>query len=92
MARNLCFSAEGTGTVVRGAAIAYSPVAMESKLSARTDGSAAAPITGATIPACPLTPRWKQFSKRVIQVGFFFFLIKGIAWLVVGFIAWRGLT
>ena len=65
---------------------------MESKLSAGNDGSAAAQITGATVPACPLTPRGKHFSKRVIQIGFFFFLIKGIAWLVVGFVAWRGLT
>jgi hypothetical protein len=65
---------------------------MENKLSTGTDGSAAAPLTGATVAECPLTPRWKQFSKRVIQVGFFFFLFKGIAWLVVGFIAWRGLT
>ena len=65
---------------------------MENKLSPSTDGSAAAPLTGAEVAQCPLTPRWKQFSKRVIQLGFLFFLLKGIGWLVVGFIAWRGLS
>ncbi len=65
---------------------------MENKLSPGTDGSAAAPLTGAEVVQCPLTPRWKQFSKRVIQLGFLFFLLKGIAWLVVGVIAWRGLS
>jgi len=78
--------------VVREAAIVYPPSAMESNFSASADGSAATPITGVEVPACPLTPRWKLFSKRVMQVGFFFFLIKGIAWLVVGILAWRGLT
>ena len=65
---------------------------MENKLSSSTGGSAAAPLTGAEVAQCPLTPRWKQFSKRVIQLGFLFFLLKGIAWLVVGVIAWRGLS
>jgi hypothetical protein len=44
------------------------------------------------VPACPLTPRWKLISKRVFQVGFFFFLLKGIVWLVVAFLAWQGLS
>ena len=44
------------------------------------------------VPACPLTPRWKLISKRVFQVGFLFFLLKGIAWLVVAFLAWQGLS
>jgi hypothetical protein len=65
---------------------------MKPTLSTGTNGSATAPLTGADVAQCPLTPRWKQFSKRVIQVGFFFFLLKGIGWLVVGFLAWRGLT
>jgi hypothetical protein len=55
-------------------------------------GSAAAPMPEAGIGQCPLTPRWKRLSKRVIQVGFFFFLLKGIAWLVIGFLAWQGLS
>ena len=50
----------------------------------------AAPTSGTTPIECPLTPRWKQFSKRVMQLGFFAFLLKGIAWLVVGFLAWQG--
>jgi hypothetical protein len=55
-------------------------------------GSAAVPLGAAEPAVCPLTPGWKRFSKRVIQVGFLFFLLKGIAWLVVGFIAWQGLS
>jgi|GEM_PF-6923294 len=65
---------------------------MENKLSPGTDGSATAPLSGGVVAECPLTPRWKKFSKRVIQLGFLFFLLKGIAWLVVGFVAWKGLT
>lgn len=36
--------------------------------------------------------RWRRLLRRTLQVGFFFFLIKGIAWLVVGWLAWQGLT
>lgn len=36
--------------------------------------------------------RWKTILKRALQVSFLFFLLKGIAWLVVGFLAWQGLT
>ena len=36
--------------------------------------------------------RWKTILKRTLQVGFLFFLLKGIAWLVVGWLAWKGLT
>lgn len=65
---------------------------MDTKLPTGTDGSAATPLTGATVPECPLTPRWKQFSKRVIQFGFLFFLLKGIGWIVVAVLAWQGLS
>jgi hypothetical protein len=65
---------------------------MEPTISTGTDGSAVAPLSTGAVAECPLTPRWKKFSKRVIQVGFFFFLLKGIAWLVVGFLAWQGLS
>jgi hypothetical protein len=57
-----------------------------------TDSASAGAIPGAELAKCPLTPRWKLISKRVMQVGFFFFLLKGIAWLVVGFLAWQGLS
>jgi hypothetical protein len=30
--------------------------------------------------------------KRVAQVGFLFFLLKGLGWLVVGWLAWKGLS
>lgn len=36
--------------------------------------------------------RWRTILKRALQVSFLFFLLKGIAWLVVGFLAWQGLT
>ena len=34
----------------------------------------------------------KRVLNRVAQFSFLFFLLKGLAWLVVGFLAWRGLT
>lgn len=30
--------------------------------------------------------------KRALQFSFLFFLLKGMAWLAVGLLAWRGLT
>lgn len=33
-----------------------------------------------------------MFLKRALQFSFLFFLLKGLAWLAVGFLAWRGLT
>ena len=36
--------------------------------------------------------RWKTLLKHALQLSFLFFLLKGIAWLVVGFLAWQGLT
>jgi hypothetical protein len=30
--------------------------------------------------------------KRFALLGFLFFLLKGLAWLVVGWLAWQGLT
>jgi hypothetical protein len=38
------------------------------------------------------SPRWRTIAKRALQLSFLFFLIKGLAWLAVGFLAWRGLT
>jgi hypothetical protein len=39
----------------------------------------------------PASPR-KRVLKRVAQFGFLFFLLKGLGWLVVGWLAWKGLT
>jgi hypothetical protein len=36
--------------------------------------------------------RWNTILRRVLQLSFLFFLLKGLAWLAVGFMAWRGLT
>jgi len=36
--------------------------------------------------------RWRGVLKRVFQLSFLFFLLKGIAWLVVGWLAWSGMT
>jgi hypothetical protein len=36
--------------------------------------------------------RWRTILKRALQFSFLFFLHKGLAWLAVGFLAWRGLT
>jgi hypothetical protein len=40
----------------------------------------------------PSPSRHRHALKRVAQVGFVFFLLKGLGWLVVGFLAWRGLS
>ena len=40
----------------------------------------------------PAGARWRTFLKRALQFSFLFFLLKGLAWLAVGFLAWRGLT
>ena len=34
----------------------------------------------------------KRVVKRLAQVSFLFFLLKGLGWLVVGFLAWKGLS
>jgi len=36
--------------------------------------------------------RWSWILRRGLQLGFLFFLLKGIAWLVVGWLAWQGIT
>lgn len=36
--------------------------------------------------------RWRTILKRALQFSFLFFLLKGLAWLAVGFLAWRGLS
>lgn len=46
----------------------------------------------ARVAECPLSPRWKRISKRAAQIGFLFFLLKGLAWLAVGFVAWKGVS
>ena len=40
----------------------------------------------------PARAHWRMFLKRALQFSFLFFLLKGLAWLAVGFLAWRGLT
>jgi len=45
-------------------------------------------VNGSPSPAS----RGKRALKRAAQFGFLFFLLKGIGWLIVGFLAWRGLT
>ncbi|HEU4464822.1 MAG TPA: hypothetical protein VFS53_07250 [Gemmatimonadota bacterium] len=45
-----------------------------------------------TEPTPPADPRRLRVLKRVAQYGFLFFLLKGIGWLLVGFLAWKGLS
>lgn len=33
-----------------------------------------------------MNPRWKNRLKKIGLVGFVFFLLKGLAWLVVGYL------
>lgn len=44
------------------------------------------------MPASPEPSPKKRVLKRAAQFGFLFFLLKGIGWLIVGFLAWKGLT
>ena len=44
------------------------------------------------MPASPEQSPKKRVLKRAAQFGFLFFLLKGVGWLVVGFLAWKGLT
>lgn len=37
-------------------------------------------------------PRLRHGVKRFAFLGFLFFLLKGLAWLLVGFLAWKGLS
>jgi len=46
----------------------------------------------AGVPVDSSSDRWKRVLKRVLQLSFLFFLIKGMAWLVVGWLAWKGLS
>jgi hypothetical protein len=34
-------------------------------------------------------PRSRPILKRFLQLGFLFFLLKGVAWLVVAWLAWK---
>ena len=43
-------------------------------------------------PTSPDSPRGRRVLKRVAQYGFLFFLLKGLGWLLVGFLAWKGLS
>ncbi|HET9333817.1 MAG TPA: hypothetical protein VFQ21_09570 [Gemmatimonadota bacterium] len=45
-----------------------------------------------TDPTPPTPPRGRRVLKRVAQYGFLFFLLKGLGWLLVGFLAWKGLS
>lgn len=38
------------------------------------------------------TSRWKRVAKRLAQYSVLFFFLKGLGWLLVGFLAWKGLT
>lgn len=40
----------------------------------------------------PPDSRQRRVVKRLAQVSFLFFLLKGLGWLVVGFLAWKGLS
>lgn len=40
----------------------------------------------------PIDSRTRRLAKRVVQVSFLFFLLKGLGWLVVGWLAWKGLS
>jgi hypothetical protein len=44
------------------------------------------------VPSSPGDSRRQRVIKRVVQFSFLFFLLKGLAWLVVGFLAWKGLS
>jgi len=48
--------------------------------------------TAETSGLAPEGARWKTILKRALQLSFLFFLLKGLAWLAVGFLAWQGLT
>jgi hypothetical protein len=39
--------------------------------------------------AAPASKRSRRIWRRVAQLGFLFFLLKGITWLVVAGLAWR---
>ena len=41
---------------------------------------------------CPVPKPWQRVITRVAQVGFLFFLIKGLLWIAVGAFAWKGLS
>lgn len=36
--------------------------------------------------------RGRRVVKRAAQFGVLFFLLKGLGWIVVGLLAWKGLT
>ena len=40
----------------------------------------------------PVPPRLRRGLKRFAFLGFLFFLLKGLGWLVVGWLAWKGLS
>ena len=38
----------------------------------------------------PTDSRKRRIVKRLLQVSFLFFQLKGLGWLVVGWLAWKG--
>jgi hypothetical protein len=41
---------------------------------------------------CPVPKGPRQVITRVAQIGFLFFLLKGLVWIGVAVVAWMGLS
>jgi hypothetical protein len=39
----------------------------------------------------PVREKWKKWFERIGWVGFFFFLIKGLLWLLIPYLVAQGL-
>jgi hypothetical protein len=68
---------------------------MTTPFSNGPDGSAA--IDGRASPRaepakCPVPHEPRRIITRIAQVGFLFFLVKGLVWIAIAIIAWMGLS
>jgi hypothetical protein len=65
---------------------------MTDPLDSAPSGSAALSTPRAEPAQCPVPKGPRQVITRIAQIGFFFFLLKGLVWIAVAVIAWMGLS
>jgi hypothetical protein len=65
---------------------------MTDPLTNGPDGSAAIDTARAEPAKCPVPKGPRVLITRIAQIGFLFFLIKGLAWIAVGLFVWMGLS
>jgi hypothetical protein len=65
---------------------------MTDPLDSAPSGSAALSTPRAEPAKCPVPKGSRTIITRVAQIGFLFFLVKGLVWIAIAIVAWMGLS